>query len=135
MEPLTNSLPQNLVQLRDDLAGIDGVTELEICTWGQRRMLRARVRVNVGKYAGSVQGVGWSFPDDSQPYPEYAPHWFHVAGDYDDGKGGARETDHDEKDQLWVAWSRPIGPSWVAPHRTPKKLLRATVSRFWKRVK
>ena len=134
MEPLSNSLPQNLVQLRDDLSGL-GVTDLEICTWLQRRMLRARVPINVGKYAGSVQSVGWSFPDDAQPYPEYAPHWFHVAGDYNDGKEGGRETDYDETGQLWLAWSRPIGPSWVVPYRTPKKLLRATVSRFWKAVK
>ena len=134
MKPLTNSLPQNLVQLRDSLSGI-GVTELEICTWLQRRMLRARVQVHTGKYAGSTQGVGWSFPDDAQPYPEYAPHWFHAAGSYDDRKGGACERDHDEHGQLWLAWSRPIGPSWVAPYRTPNKLLRATVSRFWKSVK
>ena len=98
-------------------------------------MLRARVPVHIGKYAGSVQGVGWSFASDAQPFPEYAPHWFHVAGSFDDGKGGACETDHDEHGTLWLARSRPIGPSWVDPHRTPKKLLRATVTRFWKSVK
>lgn len=108
------------------------VAELTICTWLHRRMLRARVHVHTGKYAGNMQDVGWSFPDDTQPFPEYAPHWFHVEGDYDDGKGGARETDHDENGRLWVAWSRPIGASWIGPYRTPKKLLRATVSRFWK---
>ena len=40
-----------------------------------------------------------------QPYPEYAPHWFHVEGNHDDGNGGASETDHDENGQLWTAWS------------------------------
>ena len=63
------------------------------------------------------------------------PHWFHVAGNYDDGKGGGRETDYDEDGQLWLAWSRPIGPSWIGPYRTPSKLLRATVARFWKDAK
>ena len=135
MEPLTNSFPQNLVQLRDALSEIVGVTDLEICTWRNRRVLRARVRINVGEYARSIQGVGWSFPDDTQPFPEYAPHWFHVTGNYDDGKGGACEKDYDENGQLWLAWSRPIGPSWVDPYRTPKKLLRSTVARFWKSVK
>lgn len=115
------------------LAEID-VADLEICSWLDRRMLRARVAIRIGKYAGSVQYVGWSFADDSQPFPEYAPHWFHVAGDHDDGKGGARQSDHDEAGRLWVAWSRPIGPSWVEPYRTPQKLLRATVTRFWSSI-
>ena len=131
MEPITASLPPNLVQLRDALFGA-GVTDFQACTWLQRRMLRARVLVHTGMYAGSIRAVGWSFPDDLQPYPEYAPHWFHVEGDHDDGKGGAKETDYDENGQIWVAWSRPIGPSWIGPHRTPHKLLRATVTRFWK---
>ena len=131
MEPVISSLPPNLVQLRDTLSSV-GVANLEICTWLSRRMLRGRVHVHTGKYAGSQQDVGWSFPDDSQPFPEYAPHWFHVAGDYDDGSGGARETDHDETGRQWVAWSRPIGNSWIGPYRTASKLLRATVARFWK---
>lgn len=134
MEPLTDSFPPNLVQLRDALYEID-VADLEICTWHTRHMLRARVPVHVGKYAGSIQRVGWSFPDDLQPYPEYAPHWFHVAGEYDDEKEGACEKDHDEDGKLWLAWSRPIGPTWIGPYRTPKKLLRSTVARFWKAVK
>lgn len=126
--------PSNLVHLRDALAEI-GVADLAICTWRQRRMLRARVPIRTGEYVGSIQDVGWSFPSDAQPFPEYAPHWFHVAGDYDDGKGGARETDLDEEGRLWVAWSRPIGPSWIGPYRTPRKLLRATVARFWRSAK
>ena len=134
MEPLITPPPHNLVQLRDALSQV-GVTDLEICTWLQRRMLRGRVPINTGKYVGSIHGVGWSFPDDSQPFPEYAPHWFHVAGDFNDGKEGGHETDYDEDDQLWVAWSRPIGPSWIGPYRTPAKLLRATVARFWKAAK
>ena len=134
MEPLTTPLPSNLVLLRDTLSEV-GVADLQICSWLQRRMLRGQISVNTGKYAGSIKAVGWSFPDDSQPFPEYAPHWFHVAGDYDDGKGGAREIDHDEDGQLWVAWSRPIGTSWNGRNRTPKKLLRSTVSRFWKAAK
>ena len=134
MEPLTTSLPINLIQLRDSLSEV-GVADMQICSWLQRRMLRARVPVQIGKYAGSIQCVGWSFPDDSQPFPEYAPHWFHIKGDFDDGKGGARETDQDEDGHLWVAWSRPIGPSWNGTSRTPKKLLRATVARFWKTAK
>ena len=32
-----------------------------------------------------------------------------LRGHYDDGKGGACETDHDEDGELWLAWSRPIG--------------------------
>ena len=134
MEPLPNSHPENLVRLRDALSG-NGVYELEICTWLQRHVLRARVDVNTGKYSGTFQRVGWSFPDDSQPYPEYAPHWFHVAGELDDGKGGACEKDHDEYGNVWVAWSRPVGASWIAPYRTPQKFLRSTVARFWKAVK
>ena len=134
MEPLTDSLPPNLVQLRAALSGI-GIADLKICTWLKRRMLRARVPIYTGRYSESIQRVGWSFPDDSQPYPEYAPHWFHVAGNYDDGKGGGCETDYDEDGQLWLAWSRPIGPSWIGPYRTPSKLLRATVARFWKDAK
>ena len=133
MERLINAPPPNLARLQDALAGI-GVTDLVFSTWHDRNMLRARVPVHVGKFAGQIQDVGWSFPDDSQPFPEYAPHWFHVAGDYDDGKAGARQVDHDESGRLWVAWSRPIGPSWVDPHRTPRHLLRATVARFWRRV-
>lgn len=132
MEPLSASPPPNLVQLRDMLSEVNDVTSLQICTWLGRKMLRARVSVNTGKYAGSTRGVGWSFPDDSQPFPEYAPHWFHVEGDFDDSKGGGCENDRDENGQIWVAWSRPIGSSWVDPYRTPKKLLRATVARFWK---
>ena len=134
MEPLTESFPPNLVQLRDALSEI-GVGDLEICSWHQRRMLRARVPIYTGKYAGTTQRVGWSFPDDSQPFPEYAPHWFHIEGRYEDGKGGGCEEDHDENGNLWLAWSRPIGPSWVAPYRTPNKLIRSTVARFWKAVK
>ena len=134
MEPLATDPPPNLVDLRRVLSDV-GVADLEICTWLHRRMLRGQVPVNTGKYAGTIQAVGWSFPDDLQPFPEYAPHWFHVAGDHDDGKGGAREEDHDEHGRLWVAWSRPIGPSWIGPYRTPKKLLRATVARFWKAVR
>ena len=133
MRPLTDSFPVNLVQLRDALSEI-GVAHLEICSWNQRHMLRARVPIHTGTYAGSTKPVGWSFPDNLQPFPEYAPHWFHIAGRYDDGKGGASEKDHDEDGILWLAWSRPIGPSWVAPYRTPHKLLRSTVARFWKAV-
>lgn len=131
MEPIAASLPPNLVQLRDALSSA-GVADLQVCSWLQRRMLRAQVFVPTGTYAGTFRAVGWSFPDDLQPYPEYAPHWFHVEGDHDDGKGGAKETDYDENGQIWVAWSRPIGPSWIGPYRTPNKLLRATVARFWK---
>ena len=131
MGPITEGLPPNLVTLCGALAGI-GVEDLEICTWLQRRMLRARVPIHIGKYAGSIRRVGWSFPDNSQPYPEYAPHWFHVEGRFDDGKSGACEDDHDEAGNLWLAWSRPIGPSWIKPYRTPQKLLRSTVARFWK---
>lgn len=134
MEPITNGLPPNLVTLRDALAEID-VQELEICTWQQRRMLRARVPIHIGNFAGTIRQVGWSFPDDSQPYPEYAPHWFHTEGRFDDGKGGSCEEDYDEAGNLWVAWSRPIGPSWIGPYRTSRKLLRSTVARFWKAVK
>lgn len=134
MEPLTTSAPSNLVQLCDALFEA-GVADLQICSWLERRMLRARVSVNIGKYAGSVREVGWSFSDDSQPYPEYAPHWFHVAGDHDDGKGGAREIDYDENGKLWVAWSRPIGSSWNGSDHSPNKLLRSTVARFWKAAK
>ena len=133
MQPLADPPPSNIASLRDLLSQIE-VADLEACTWQDRKMLRARVPVWTGKYAGSIKDVGWSFPDDSQPFPEYAPHWFHVAGDYDDGKGGARQTDHDEYGQLWVAWSRPIGPSWVGPYRTPQKLLRSTVARFWRSI-
>ena len=134
MEPLTTSAPSNLVQLRDALFEA-GVADLEICTWLKRRMLRGQVSINTGRYAGSVRKVGWSFSDDSQPYPEYAPHWFHVAGEQDDGKGGAREIDYDEDGNLWVAWSRPIGSSWSGPNYSSKKLLRSTVARFWKAAK
>lgn len=135
MEPLAGAPPPNLLQLRNALVEAEiGVNDLQFCTWLGRKMLCASVPVNTGKFAGSVRSVGWSFPDDAQPYPEYAPHWFHVEGDFNDGKGGGRETDHDEAGQLWVAWSRPIGASWKAPFRTPAKLLRATVVRFWKAV-
>lgn len=134
MEPLTDSIPQNLLQLREALSGAD-VVDLEICSWNQRKVLRARVTIRTGKYADTDRRVGWSFADDSQPYPEYAPHWFHVEGDYNDGIGGASETDHDENGQLWTAWSRPVGATWASSSRSPKKLLRATVSRFWKAVK
>ena len=134
VEPLADNLPPNLVQLRDALSGVD-IAELEVCTWLDRRVLRAQVLIHIGKYAGSIQRVGWSFPDDSQPYPEYAPHWFHVEGNYNDGKGGGCEEDHDEDGQLWLAWSRPIGTSWIGPYRTSQKLLRATVARFWKAAK
>ena len=134
MEPLITPPPHNLVQLRDALSQVD-VFDLKICTWLQRLMLRGRVPINTGKYAGAIHGVGWSFPDNAQPFPEYAPHWFHVEGDFDDGKEGGHETDYDEHGQLWVAWSRPIGPSWVDPYRTPAKLLRATVARFWRAAK
>ena len=134
MKPLTESFPPNLVQLRDVLSEI-GVADLEICSWNQRCVLRARVPVHTGKYAGTTQRVGWSFPDDSQPFPEYAPHWFHIEGQYDDEKGGGCEEEQDEDGNLWLAWSRPIGPSWVAPYRTPNKLIRSTVARFWKAVK
>ena len=109
-----------------------GVGDLEICTWLNRYMLRGCIRVRWGKYACSEQHVGWSFPDNNQPFPEYAPHWFHISGDFDDGKGGSRETDHDETGKLWVGWSRPVGPAWIGPYRTPKNLYRSTVARFWK---
>ena len=134
MRPLTDSFPPNLVKLRDALSEI-GVADSKICSWKQRSMLRARVPIHTGKYAGTTQRVGWSFPDDSQPFPEYAPHWFHIEGRYDDGKGGSCEEDHDENGHLWLAWSRPIGPSWVAPYRTANKLIRSTVARFWKALK
>lgn len=134
MGPINNGLPPNLVALREALAEA-GVQELEICTWQQRYMLRASVHIRIGKYSGSTRRVGWSFPDNLQPYPEYAPHWFHVEGRFDDGKGGGCEEDHDEDGNLWLAWSRPIGPSWISPYRTPKKLLRSTVTRFWKAAK
>lgn len=134
MEPLTGSPPPNLAQLRDALS-VAGVTDLQVCSWHQRKMLRGRILVRTGKHAGEVREVGWSFASDTQPYPEYAPHWFHVEGDYDDGKGGACEIDQDEAGHRWRAYSRPIGPSWVNPFRTAKKLLRSTVARFWKAVR
>lgn len=130
MEPLRIAPPANLAALRDALTQVD-VADMLICTWLNRRMLRATVPIHVGKYAGTTQRVGWSFPEDAQPFPEYAPHWFHVAGNYTDGKGGGCERDQDEGGNLWLAWSRPIGPSWIGPYRTPQKLLRATVNRFW----
>lgn len=131
MEPIDEVPPPNLVDLRNAMQEL-GVQGLEICTWIGRRVLRARVEIKWGKYAGSVQRVGWSFPDNVQPFPEYAPHWFHVAGEFDDGKGGGRETDNDETGTVWVAWSRPVGPVWKGPYRTPKNLFRSTVARFWK---
>ena len=131
MQPIVDELPQNLLALQEALSSTE-VEELAICTWLTRRMLHARVAINVGKHAGSARRVGWSFPDDSQPYPEYAPHWFHIEGRFNDGKGGACEEDQDETGNVWLAWSRPIGPSWIGPYRTPQKLLRSTVARFWK---
>ena len=72
MQPIVDDMPANLLALQEALASIE-VEELAICTWLARRMLRAKIAINVGKYAGSARRVGWSFPDDSQPYPEYAP--------------------------------------------------------------
>lgn len=134
LDPITTAFPNNLLQLRDALSEI-GISDLEICSWPNRLMLRARVPVNVGKYAGSIRGVGWSFPNESIPYPEYAPHWFHIEGNFDDDRGGACEQDYDENDNLWLARSRPIGASWNEPYRTPENLIRATVNRFWKCAK
>ena len=134
MEPQNSALPENLLKLRDSLSD-HGIEDLQICTWLGRHMLRGRVEIKIGKYAGSMQQVGWSFGDDAQPYPEYAPHWFHVAGDFDDGKGGAVENEHDENGQLWTARSRPIGASWKGEFRIPSKLMRSTVTRFWKDAK
>ena len=131
MQPTDVEVPPNLAALRDGMCEL-GVEDLEICTWLERLMLRGRIQVRWGKYAGSERWVGWSFPDNNQPFPEYAPHWFHMAGVFDDGKGGGRETDSDESGAVWVAWSRPIGPTWVGPYRTPKNLIRSTVARFWK---
>lgn len=134
MTPLeATALPSNLAKLLEAMHEV-GVQDLEVCTWLTRHVLRGHTEIHWGKFAGTKQRVGWSFPDDNQPYPEYAPHWFHVAGDLDDGKGGSRETDHDETGALWVAWSRPVGPNWIAPYRSPKNLYRATVTRFWKAV-
>ena len=134
MEPKNSDTPENLLKLRNSLAE-HGIEDLQICTWLGRHMLRGRVEVKIGKYAGTIHQVGWSFGDDSQPYPEYAPHWFHVAGNYDDGKEGGNETDFDENGQPWTAWSRPIGNSWKGEFRVPSKLLRSTVTRFWKDAK
>ena len=134
MEPTTADVPPNLLALREAMREVD-VEDLEICTWRERLLLRGLVHVRWGKFAGSERRVGWSFPDSNQPFPEYAPHWFHIAGEFDDGKGGGRETDHDETGCIWVAWSRPIGPAWVGPYRTPKNLFRFTVARFWKGAK
>lgn len=131
MVPIADSLPPNLEQLRQEM-GKFGVENLEVCTWQQRHMLRGRIKVRWGKYAGSTQQIGWSFPDDSQPFPEYAPHWFHIAGEFNDGKQGSCERDVDETGATWVAWSRPVGPNWVEPHKTCKNLFRFTVARFWK---
>ena len=131
MESIDRPAPANLAELRNAMQEV-GVEDLEICTWLNRLVLRGRVDVRWGKYAGTAQRIGWSFPDDNQPFREYAPHWFHVAGEFDDGKGGGRETDHDETGTLWVAWSRPVGAIWRDPYRTPKNLFRSTVARFWK---
>ena len=124
-------IPPNLAKLRIAMLDV-GVTNLEVCTWADRYMLRGRITVRWGNFAETEQRIGWSFPDNNQPFPEYAPHWFHVAGEFDDGKAGARETETDETGTRWTAFSRPIGPSWIEPNRTPKKLYRATVARFWK---
>ena len=132
MEPIGETdVPPNLAELREAMREVD-VQDLEICTWLTRYVLRGRIKVQWGKYACSEQRVGWSFPDNNQPFPEYAPHWFHVAGEFNDGKGGSRETDSDETGTLWVGWSRPVGAAWVGPYRSPKNLYRATVARFWK---
>ena len=131
MGPIDGPVPPNLGQLRQGMSEL-GVEDLQVCTWLDRHMLCGRINVQWGKYAGSVQRVGWSFPDDLQPYPEYAPHWFHIAGDYDDGKQGGFERDMDEQGSQWIAWSRPVGRNWQEPFKTPKNLFRFTVARFWK---
>lgn len=129
-----SDVPPNLAALREAMREV-GVEDLEVCTWESRYMLRGCTTIHWGKYAGTEQRVGWSFPDNNQPFPEYGPHWFHVAGEFDDGNGGAKETDLDEHGNPWVCWSRPIGSSWTGPNRTPKNLYRFTVARFWKAAK
>ena len=75
------------------------------------RVVAFPYKVEVGLHAGKTAKVGISM-HGNKAYPEYPPHWIHLAPEFNDGKGGSVVGYEDKNKQQWIAMSRKPGPLW-----------------------
>ena len=88
-------------------------------------------KIEVGPHAGKMVTLGISM-QGNEAYPEYPPHWIHVAPEFNDGKGGAVEVYSDKDGKQWISMSRAPGTLWdelSTKHMT--YYLNEHLRRFW----
>ena len=85
--------------------------------------------IETGSHKGEPVVVGVSFQEEN--YPEYPPHWIHVAPPINDGRGGSVQEYTDDQGRAWLAMSRPPGGMW---DRLPTKHMATFISEHLRRI-
>ena len=86
-----------------------------------------------GRYTGRRFDVGFSLQEAD--YPEFAPHWIHVAPAIEEGHGPPGMTYDDTSGRHWGAFSRPAADFWdrLPPGRkNMATFLTYHLRRFWR---
>ena len=76
----------------------------------QGRVVAFPYAVEVGTHAGKTVTLGISM-QGHETYPEYPPHWIHLAPEFNDGKGGS-VNEYTSNEKQWIAMSRVPGSLW-----------------------
>ena len=102
-------MTDNVEKISSELRSLGFRTQVSSCPKG--RLAIFEYQIEVGSLKGKQVRIGLSM-QGKEPYPEYPPHWIHIAPPIDDGKGGVVEQYTDASGDVWVALSRPPGPLW-----------------------
>ena len=92
-----------------------------------------RYKVPTGRYKGGVFGMAFSFQETA--YPEYPPHFIHVAGL--PSQGLTPHAVHQHGGMEWKVFSVPPNDFWDALPMAEKNMrtyMRRHVPRFWSQL-
>ena len=121
-------MPDNIDQIKRELESLGYETCLSDSPQG--KVVSFPYLVGVGSHKGKQVTLGISM-QGSETYPEYPPHWIHLTPRIDDGRGGSVGK-YTEKDQEWIALSRPPGEIWdQLPTKHMASYLNEHLRRFW----
>lgn len=102
-------MSNNIDQIKRELESLGYETSLSDSAQG--KVVSFPYIVETGSYKGKQVSLGISM-QGNEPYPEYPPHWIHLAPPIDDGRGGVVQRYCDASGQEWAALSRPPGEIW-----------------------
>jgi hypothetical protein len=122
-------MSDNINQIKAELESLGYETCLSDSPQG--KVVSFSYTVETGSHKGERVRLGISM-HGSEVYPEYPPHWIHLAPPIDDGRGGVVQKYCDSSGREWTVLSRPPGEIWdQLPTKHMSAYLNEHLRRFW----